>query len=636
MSTIFGIYDPGRLAISEKEVQEMTHAMDYWAPDDRGYLQQDNLFLAHLMLHNTPESLNEKQPFGQAGCYITADARIDNRDEILGMLHNKPPEGIHSPDAALILGLYHRFGKDCVQYLAGDFAFCIWDARSKELFCVRDQIGVKNLFYYLKDSAFVFSSEPRGILALPWVDDDIDEEFVEHLLADTDPDPDRTFHRYIRRLLPGQYLVYSPKGITVSKYWKPELPRLLRLGSRREYFDAFREQLEMAVSCRLRTVFPVSAELSGGLDSSGITCLAASLVRDKDNLYTFSNVMPKGPGGQKPYRDEEEYIDLVIRSCEIRHAVKVHSSGRAYPLEHHDLDIFVNSGVDVYSAAWQDPLRKEMLNRNIRVTLSGFGGDEAVTNKSGWYFKDFLREGEYLKFLRAIHEKRLYGLPFRMLARGMIPDPILQRIYLKRPGYKRKNFLLDTQRSSDLEGRFIRNKQLTLGGFRERILHLITRDYTVQRIQSEGLFSIMRRLEPRFPLMDIRLLQFYLSLPLDIIGNPFQNRYVFRESLKGILPEEVRLRSDKLISAGIYYVQESRGDASNYQEWLRERQASERSGWAKRIDFTKLINGWDSASEANRKDGQFFPPGSFRTECFLRYLELGMKPSFPVGKSPKT
>lgn len=631
MSTLFGLYHPGSPEVLESGIRVMREAMDYWQPDGVGIIRDGAVAFGHLLLHNTPESLHETQPYRLDDYWITADARIDNRTALLSLLKDPPAEGASAPDAVIILHLYREKGREAMPLLKGDFACAIWDPANQQLFCARDPIGVKNLFFARTGSGFAFASEIRGIIALPDADRSVDEAFVDCLLTGEDPSADQTFYQAVKRLQPGHHLVYREGQLKVERYWFPSLPPLLKLASRSDYLEAFRESFREAVRTRMRTVFPISAELSGGLDSSAVACVAASLIDDPGRLFTFSNVLAENPSGEKPYRDEEVFIDAVTRHCSIHQAVKIRSSGRSTPLAFHDLELEVNRGVDVYSAWWQEPLRREMAQRNIRVTLSGFGGDEAITNRSGWYFRDYLREGRYLRYLQASFQSGHYLQPGKIVLKAIAPGLARWR----KAGNIRKSTPISYLKAGLRPPKPTRQARedvpFKLEGYRGYLMQMVMREYTCQRIQSEGLFSIRHKLEPRFPLIDLDLVQLFLSLPLEIIGHPRKDRFLFREAMQDILPDSVRLRADKLVSAGIYYLQEARENAPFFLEWLREREKQPNGRFGSRIDLPTMINGWDPDNPVNRVEGNFIPKGSFQAECLLRIDELIEQQGFPMS-----
>lgn len=626
MSTIFGVYCSEKAGISESHGMSMLVSMNHWHADATGSQQEDQIYLGHLMLHNTPESLLEKNPLELNGCMITADARIDNRDEILSLLKEFRQVYNDSPDNLLIICLYLKFGQDCLSHIIGDFSFAIWDGRSQELFCARDHMGVRPFFYYAHDGLFVFASEKKGILAHPFVDATPDEDFMLRLMADLRPDASATSHLHIRHLPPGHCLRINRDGISIRRYWTLEAPPLLRLHSAGEYEEAFREQLSRAVGCRLRTVFPIASELSGGLDSSAVTAFAALLVKDKNRLHTFTNIVEPDAQGVKILEDEEPYADALIRHCGIRHVVKVSRSDRGHFTESLDLDIAVNSGVDIISAFWLEPFRRGMQQRGIRVSLSGFFGDEVVTNPGRNYFMDLPAEGRIVEFVRVCLQKGKYGLPFKQLMKSCTPAPMLDR--WRRSHYRppvRRSLLSDSDLDLRLE-RSVEESGRVTSGHKQHLLKLASGIYSQRRLQSEALYGIMHRIEPRYPLADIRLLTFFLSLPSSVIGHPHTERYLYRKSLGGIVPDEILWRMDKNVPAGVFYLEENRKMAADIRNWLHDIRNQRQGRLLNVLDFDKIDQGLDPDHPDNQWNGRFYPNLSFSIQALIRYLTMHEHP----------
>ena len=148
MSVIFGKYHIKKQTLAKTDLIKMRDKLNHWEADDVGVWKNEYVGFGHLMLWNTPESLYEKLPLvsPHSGNIITADARIDNREELFLKLKITDKS---IPDSTLILAAYDKYGKDCVHHLIGDFAFAIWNANKEELFCARDHMGVKPFYYYL-------------------------------------------------------------------------------------------------------------------------------------------------------------------------------------------------------------------------------------------------------------------------------------------------------------------------------------------------------------------------------------------------------------------------------------------------------------------------------------------------------
>ena len=150
---------------------------------------------------------------------LVADARLDNRADILAALGLAGPEGALLTDAALILAAYERWGENCPAHLLGDFAFALWDARRHRIFCARDHAGIRQLSYYSDARLFACASAPWQLLDVPGVPAEPDQLTLARWLLDRFPDPDVTLYRGIRRLPAAHVLIASDSGVELRRYW---------------------------------------------------------------------------------------------------------------------------------------------------------------------------------------------------------------------------------------------------------------------------------------------------------------------------------------------------------------------------------------------------------------------------------
>lgn len=629
MSTIFGIFQTNLEPIGQNDVNHMTDVMNHWNADKQGIYFEREVMLGNLLLINTPESLNEIQPFETDEYVITADARLDNRSEILKILSEFRFISETSPDSLLILFLYKKFGNRCTEFLVGDFAFAIWEKGNQQLFCARDQMGIKPLFYFHDKNLFAFASEKKGILALAGVDKSVNEDYVYKLLADIEPLSSENFHLHINLLFPAHQLLVNKHDLVKKEYWKLEFPSILKLANQDDYVEGFREQLVQAVSDRLRTNYPISVELSGGLDSSGILGLASNLIQNKERIYTFSNVMEKNLKGEKDYPDDEAFIDEVLAFNHIQNSIKVSRSDWKSLTEPYSLEISVNSGVAMSNSIWQEPIRKKMQETGCRVTLSGFVGDEAVSNRATYYHYGFLEEKAYLDFIKVALQKKQYTLPFTTFVRGIIPKR-WQHFFNhdKYKSFTRNSYLLDKEIENRLLDSGTSDHPKPTRSFKELISRNLNRIRYSSRILHEVSYGITHRHEPRYPFADIRLLSYYLSLPTSVIGHPTINRYLYRKAMEGIIPEKVRWLDDKTKAAGIFLMKESRESANALKDWISA-QSNDISAESllQKIDFKKILDGLDNNNPLNFTDNQFNPVRSYRAELIIYYFASVSNPN---------
>ena len=239
--------------------------------------------LCHLRLCITPESLHEHLPMPDAAqnLVLTADARIDNRDELINELAIAETGHRVVTDSELILAAYARWGEGCPERLVGDFAFAIWDGRNQTLFCARDHFGVKPFYYHRSGRFFAFASEIRALLRLKAISGRVNETKVADFLGRTELDPTTTFYQDLLQLPAAHSMVIGHERSAIRCYWALDGSRELRLKSDDEYDEAFRAHFTRAVRDHVRSAYPIGSLLSGGLDSSSIVAVAKKVVFEK-------------------------------------------------------------------------------------------------------------------------------------------------------------------------------------------------------------------------------------------------------------------------------------------------------------------------------------------------------------------
>ena len=169
MSGICGIFNQNASPVAAADLQRMLSLLVQRAPEGISRWQEASIGLGHTLLATTPGASWESQPLRHepSGCVISADARLDNREALLGDLRMAERAG-EMGDAGIILAAYLAWGEEWVEHLRGDFAFAIWDPQRQALFCARDHFGIRPFYYHHTPGRFfAFASEPRAILVLP-------------------------------------------------------------------------------------------------------------------------------------------------------------------------------------------------------------------------------------------------------------------------------------------------------------------------------------------------------------------------------------------------------------------------------------------------------------------------------------
>jgi asparagine synthase (glutamine-hydrolysing) len=508
-------------------------------------------------MHATSEAIHETQPqvSPDGRLVLTADARIDNRDELVSELKPRRREEHPVTDADLIACAYRRWGKQSPEHLRGAFAFAIWDQREQRLFCARDRMGLRPFHYFWSEPRFVFGSEINAVLAHPAVSRHINDTRVADFLARIHLSNEYTFYEDVSRLPPGHCAVIGRKGMDMRDYWTLTLPEERDLGSEEAYAEAFREVFSSAVEDRLRANGPVGSFLSGGLDSSSVTTMARKI--SSDSLHTFSATYD-----QTPSVDEREYIRAVLEE-EDYHSHFV--AGNDYdPLK--EFPLFFRAQRKATLA--HTPSQMWMLNRAVReaglnVVLDGHGGDEVASHGHG-YPGQLARERQWsalIKDLRGSLQDAQVSWPGAFLTHwlryGGLPDRIgtkllrlAQSIGLVEGSKKAPPQLIssDLARRTQINDRRRQHREAgPAAAPTERQYHFRQIASTIQPAALEELnhLASAHSVEPRFPFWDLRVVEFCLSLPSRTKRSQGTGKQIIRSGLAPILPDQVRTRTDK-------------------------------------------------------------------------------------------
>ena len=295
MSGIAGIFARDGRPVEADEVTPVMDRLAHRGPDGSGVWAAGSVALGHQTLWNTPEAVHERLPLvRQEGPFaITADARIDNRDELLPVLGLTDRPAREIGDAEVILRAYQKWGTACPEHLVGDFAFAIWDGPQHQVFCARDHFGAKPLLYHLTDTLFAFASEAWPLVVHPAVPARTNEGRIADFLVDPLQGVDRTstFFEDVVRLPPAHRLVVRADSIRIEPYWAPDPEREIKLGSDEDYEEAFSELFHESVRACTRGARPAGVNLSGGIDSAAILAVAKHLAAP-NAVPTFSAIDP--------------------------------------------------------------------------------------------------------------------------------------------------------------------------------------------------------------------------------------------------------------------------------------------------------------------------------------------------------
>ena len=570
MSAIYGLFNlDGRPAVSSS-LRKFSDALAHRGPHGSGYWRDGPVALGHRLLQSTPESRGERQPLivgGGSGeraveLALSADLRLDNRSTLASLAGASERAIGDAPDVTLLPALYRKHGVGFARLLLGDFAYAIWDARQQRLVLGRDHFGVKPLYYtYEEGRFFAFASEIKALRTLPGLAQDLDEmEVARHLLVPVGDDPTSTYFRHIRRVPPAHTVVVTREGLRMERYWTLDSARELRLSSDSEYEEAVRDAFTEAVRCRLRSTGPVGSMLSGGIDSSSITCVASDLLaRRSERLHTYSAVFDDVPAS-----DERFFIEAVEKHRPIvAHRFVADRVSPIGDIDHLNwLGDAPNWGANLY-LPWH--LSREARRHGVEVMLDGYDGDSTLSHGTG-YLRELAIGGHWLRLVVLARQMgHVIGKPWlpptRHFFRAYAARPALRRVGLEGAARRLKAAVgprgSQTGRATpgwttglqpDFCARLaplVQGEAVPYTTEREHHHHLMTRSILLHTLNWLEAVGAGAGVEFRFPFFDVRLVELCVSLPPEQKLRRGWSRSIMRRAMGDTLPDAVRNRRDK-------------------------------------------------------------------------------------------
>jgi asparagine synthase (glutamine-hydrolysing) len=565
MSGIAGIFNLDSRPVEGTDLWQMVSMLKRRGPDGSNVWCAGSIGLGQTMLVTTPEASHERLPHVsvQGDLAIVADARLDNRAELIVGLGLQDREQENIGDSELILGTYRKWGETCPDKLLGDFAFAVWDSRNQKLFCARDQFGVRPFYYYHDPGRiFVFASEPGAILVLKQIPYRINEARIADFLVTQLEGIDKTstFFEEVYRLPPANIFAVTPDGIKQQQYWSLEPGSELKLGSDEAYVEAFLDVFTEAVRCRLRGNRLVGSMLSGGMDSGSIVAVARELLAEMGlgPLPTFSAVSPEPETSV-----ETRTIHAALEMEGLDPHIITHGQWDDLLTELAELtwsldelfDIDMTSIRVLYLAAHK---------KGIKAVLDGVDGDNVLSE--GSYIARLLQRGHWLTAYReAIGLERFWGGAYsakqelcRNACRAFVPEPVwhIRRALLSGRNQKK---LEENIHSSIISSAFARSVDLeerlnildsygskeAMPDYQEERIRAINHPYLTVGIERYNRVASAVSVEPRHPFLDRRVVEFCLTLPGDQKLKKGWPKWVLRRSMANRLPDPVRWRKGK-------------------------------------------------------------------------------------------
>jgi asparagine synthase (glutamine-hydrolysing) len=537
----------------------MRDIITHRGPDGDGLFIDGAVGLGHRRLSIVDVAAGQQPMTNEDGTlHITFNGEIYNHADFRSELEARGHRYSTRSDTETILHLYEEHGARCVENLRGMFAFAIWDQRKRELFIARDRLGIKPLYYvHTQDGSLYFASEIKALLEARAVRPELNFQALPDYLANHAPSGEETLFSGVRRLLPGHTLTWRDGQINIEKYWDISFADETAESNRRSDEDYVAEWTELfrdAVRSHLMADVPLGMFLSGGIDSSAIAAVMSQMVTEP--VKTFSVAFAEREA------NELEYARLVARKFKTDHhevVVSPEDFFAALPamVWHEDEPLAHPSSVALFFVS-------RLAARHVKVVLTGEGSDELLGGYER-YYKTILNlslGGRYQRFtneaVRRMVRARIEAFPSHSKARQKLSRtflyraPDIENLYFD-------NFAVFTRAmQQDLLAAQTKERAHSLDPYTiiracfesadatsllDRMLYADLKTYLHELLMKQDQMSMAASLESRVPFLDHRLVEFSARLPTRMkIRRGRTTKYVLRQSMKNVLPEEILKR----------------------------------------------------------------------------------------------
>ena len=554
MSAIGAIFNFNNRPFGEGDLRDLTalwQALRKWGPDGGRFVTNDSLGVCYQAFNTTREASFEHQPLvAHDGRILAADVRLDNREELFAATHHLlGGTRERATDADYVMASQARWGAEFPFHLVGEFAFVFYDPRARTVSLCRDHVGARPLYYHRNRDRLIVSSQLAPLVDLFGIPRDIDEEYVAGRMS-RGPAIGLTPYKHIHGVKPAHVLTVSESGnVWERRYWQLDTEREIRFAKDEEYEEAFRFYLREAVQAPLRTNRPVMIELSGGLDSSTIACVAADSIRKGETqskrFETLSYVYDESPTS-----DESSFIRCVEKHINHTGIHVRDEDSSLFPPPDQDLDIVTPNSI-LCSLNFHEALCNLMRETGARVLLSGVGGDQVLGASYDPYPE--LADLLVLRKPLALHRRlQVWGQtlnqPYYSLLWHKTIVPVLPRTI--QPWCKKTAKRIPSWFNPAFVARAgVLEKELApIDPFGFRLPS--GRDQSISYLSViKNLSACHRReltaVDTTYPYMHRPLIEFLQAIPFEQLLRPGENRSLMRRGLRDLVPEKILRRKTK-------------------------------------------------------------------------------------------
>ena len=545
MSAIGGIYRFEDGVPHEAMLAALGRGLASLGPDGGRFIKSGAIAMVHGAFHTTKESRQEIQPLisasGQVLCW---DGRLDNRRDLIAVLREQLCGDV--TDAGIVMAAYLKWGIDFLSKIIADFGLSLWDPISRSLILARDVIGSRDLYYHLNQREVIWSTDLRPLIEVSRVKLEVDENYIAAYLTRL-PDFSQSPFKNINVVPPAHAVIIKDRDVQVRRFWGLDPGHEIRYRSDAEYEEHFRHLFTDAVRCNLRSDRPVWSDLSGGLDSSSIVCIADQLIKtgkaEAPLLETISCIRDESPSS-----NELKFIRVVEERIGRQ---GYHLPESAFPILNpaDSESSVIPNALDIFTSHHKQ-VNKLMVERGARVRLCGNGGDQIFNSvpSPGGALADLLVRKKFWQLHKDLGAwSRDRNKPYLKLLWDEAVTPLLSRklqVRLRRdltkpdwydPGFiKRTNLRELMLGPSDTFG-------FHLPSGRHQAINFLG----AVRSISTGYARVLQNIELRLPILHRPLVEFMQAIPTEQRRRIGETRSLQRRALKDVLPPEILTRKGK-------------------------------------------------------------------------------------------
>jgi asparagine synthase (glutamine-hydrolysing) len=546
-------------------VERVSAALAPFGPDSNECYAKDGIEILYRAFHTTKESHRETQPhISASGAVITWDGRLDNRGELISEL--RTAVDMSSTDVAIVAAAYEKWGANCFVKLIGDWALSVWNPSNRSLILAKDPIGTRHLYYSIREDHITWSTILDPLVLFAGKTFAINEEYIAGWFAIIFPAAHLTPYVGIDAVPPSSFVLLRPGKRTISKYWDFDPGKKIRYRTDAEYEEHFRTVFAKAVQRRLRSDRPILAELSGGMDSSSIVCMADTLIArggaEMPRLDTVSWYDDSDPTwGERPYFTKVEekrnrtgyHIDFGAPEQREEVYSQEEDAAQSSLLSEFENDLFAatpvsNNGISKPFKQYETYIQSE----GYRITLSGIGGEEATGGGMPTPIPELQDLVARARLFTLVQQLNAWAMKMRKprlpllweVVRGFffrLPVGVPQAVYP----------------TVGLNPSFVSNNSTALHCYPSKIklfgalpslqFHIHELNQARRFLAYCSLHSGQLR-EIRYPYLDCDLLEFTFAVPQGKLIRVGQRRSLMRRALVGIVSDELLNRKRRTAS----------------------------------------------------------------------------------------